>query len=93
MSELDKNYTKPQDPNHVDEPNDWLYSSLVFCRTLGLLLQDKEGVVVDMKGDMLSLRDVKKVIVHSRDNQMVIDECTDDIPEGTLVWMHSEDDE
>ena len=75
------NYTRPNDINHEDTPEDWLYSALVFSEALGLILREGEGIFLETKGDMLKLNpDAKRVIVCCRDNMISIldaDERTD----------------
>lgn len=90
------NYTKPQDPEHEDTPQDWLNSCLVFAATLSCLLQETEGVVIDIKGDMkVEGDDTKKVIVFKKDHQIHIypipedDDRSKNLPEGTMIWMHA----
>ena len=88
------NYTKAHLLDHEDEPEDWLGSSLVLSRALGLLLQENEGVIVDLKNDMkLLLPKMEKVIVYSKDGQIHIDEYEgdEDILEGQMIWMHKEE--
>lgn len=77
------NYTKPNKPNHEDSPQDWLNSSLLFARTLSLILEPGHGIVVDVKGDMDLGEGVEKVIVFNRDEQIVIESFDRDIKEGT----------
>jgi len=77
------NYTKPNEPNHEDSPQDWLNSSLLFARTLSLILEPGMGIVVDVKGDMNLGEGVEKVIVFNRDEQIVIDAFDRDVKEGT----------
>lgn len=89
------NYTKPQDPNHEDSPQDWLNSCLVFVAALSCLLQETEGVVIDIKGDMKVEDDAKKVIVFKKDEHIHIYPISEDedriknLPEGTMIWMHA----
>jgi len=77
------NYTKPNEPNHEDSPQDWLNSSLLFARTLSLILEPGHGIVVDVKGDMDLGEGVEKVIVFNRDEQIIIEAFDRDIKEGT----------
>jgi hypothetical protein len=77
------NYTKPNKPNHEDNPKDWLNSSLLFARTLSLILEPGHGIVVDTKGDMDLGEGVEKVIVFNRDEQIIIEAFDRDIKEGT----------
>lgn len=79
------NYTKPNEENHEDTPQDWLNSSLIFARTLSLILNEREGIVVDIKGDVDLGEGVEKVVVFKRDGQIVIDALDSKIEEGS--WM------
>lgn len=84
------NYTKPNNPDHIDDPKDWLYSALVFSRALGLIINDGEGVVVDLVGDARTLYPkVKKVVVHRYNNQIKISDISerDDLNEGDVIMM------
>jgi len=86
------NYTNANDPNYIDNPEDWLNSSLIFARTLSLMLKEGEGLVVDIVGDAKFQMDetVKKVIVFKRNHQVVIIECEEDLKEGQFVMIHDE---
>jgi hypothetical protein len=77
------NYTKPNEPNHEDSPQDWLNSSLLFARTLSLILEPGHGIVVDVKGDIDLGEGVEKVIVFNRDEQIVVESFDRDLEEGT----------
>ena len=77
------NYTKPNEPEHQDDPKDWLNSSLLFARTLSLILEPGHGIVVDVKGDVNLGEGVKKVIVFNRDEQIVVEAFDREMDEGT----------
>ena len=61
------NYTKSNDPDHQDSPTDWLASSLVFARALGLSIPSGEGVLVKPVGDIQ-----KYIEIESSDDLLVI---------------------
>lgn len=86
------NYTNANDPEYQDKPEDWLNSSLIFARTLSLILREGEGLVVDIVGDTKFQLDesVKKVIVFKRDGQIVVTECEEELEEGQFVMVHDE---
>jgi hypothetical protein len=86
------NYTNANNPDYQDKPEDWLNSSLIFARTLGLILKDGEGIIVDIVGDAKFQLDetVKKVVVFSREGQIVVTECEEDLEEGQFVRVHDE---
>jgi hypothetical protein len=72
-SKLGKNYTKPEDPNHKDDPKDWLSSALILSSALGHVLDENEGVVVEITGDMNASGKMfhKSVVVYSGSDGMV----------------------
>jgi hypothetical protein len=80
-----RNYTRPNSPDHVDTPQDWLNGSLIFGAACHLLLDERVGVVVDIKGDMVNpVGDSEKVIVIREGGMIHIDNFAEDLPEGTL---------
>ena len=82
------NYTRPNDSEYEDTPEDWLNSALIFARALGLLLEDGTGIVVDLHGDMVSPDEsgCGKVLVYSTSDGEIHIEGTDkDWPEGDFV--------
>jgi hypothetical protein len=85
------NYTKPNNLNHQDTPQDWLNSSLVFARTLSLLLERGEGIIVDVKGDVNLGEGINKVIVFNRNKQIIIEEFNGNLDEGTPMMVVDED--
>ena len=86
------NYTNPEDLNYEDTPYDWLNSSLIFSRALSLSLEENEGIVVDLKGDMEYTPDpsIKKVIVFKTEKMVRVIKCDGDIEEGQYVIVHKE---
>lgn len=85
------NYTSNDD--HNDSPNDWLFGALTFGRTIGLIIPENSGVVVDLQGDMIELYpDAKRVIVANTEHQIKVigaDERTD-LKEGDWVKLIDE---
>ncbi len=87
---MGKNYTKPYDKNYEDTPEDYLYTSMIFARTLGEVLDDGVGILIDLKGDMLELNpDVKRVIVFNDGNMVRIVDASEriDLDEGDWIKM------
>jgi hypothetical protein len=85
------NYTRPNDSDHVDSPQEWLNSSLIFAKTLGLVLEEGMGIVVKLQGDMENpVGDSDKVIVFKIENQIHIDNFDQDLPEGTFCKIATE---
>ncbi len=84
------NYTNPNNIDHNDTPGDWLNSSLIFARSLGLIFKENEGVVVDLMGDMRFDEEgnIKKVIVFKSNDMVRVIECEEDLKEGSWVIVH-----
>lgn len=84
------NYTKPNDNEHNDSPEDWLNTALVFTQALGEILADTEGVVIVPRGDAKNIG-YEKVIVSHFEGQVHITECTDDnLEHGDRVMVFRE---
>lgn len=84
------NYTKPNKEDHNDSPQDWLNCSLIFSRTISLLLKEKHGIVVNVKGDIDLGNGVEKVIVFKMEGQIVIEPLDRDLEEGDMVKIIEE---
>lgn len=85
------NYTKPDSPGHVDRPTDWLKTSLVFAAALGKILQENEGISIDLTGDMPEyFPGMKRVIVFKENEMVKIMENDQPMPNGQMVWLGEE---
>ena len=90
---MQENFTNPEQAGQLQNPQDLLNASLIFARALGLILNEGEGIVVDIVGEMNLGEDVKKVIVFEHNNQVHIYKCEEDLPEGSAVSMNQNDKE
>jgi hypothetical protein len=90
---MQENFTNPEQAGQLQNPQDLLNASLIFARALGLILNEGEGIVVDIVGEMNLGNDVKKVIVFEHENQVHIYKCEEDLPEGSAVSMNQNDKE
>ena len=88
-----ENYTNPEPGETKQDVQDLLNASLIFARALGLIFQQGEGIVVDIKGDVKLADDSKKVIVFSHNDQIHIYKCEQDLEEGTAVSMNGDDNQ
>lgn len=89
------NYTKPNNKNYEDKPEDWLYSALTFSQALNIVIPPNKGVCVELKGDALDIHEgVNKVIVHNNGEMMSIEDVTDNdnLQHGDWVEMKRIDD-
>lgn len=82
------NYTRPNDPNHIDDPKQWLNGALIFSRALGLIIPENEGIVVKLVGDMSnpSGTDCDHVVLFRKDGMIHINDCKD-MKEGTRLIL------
>jgi hypothetical protein len=83
-----ENYVNPEQSGQEQNPQDLLNASLIFARALGLILNEGEGIVVDINGDVILGDDVNKVIVFKKDEQVHIFKFEEDLPEGTAVSLN-----
>ena len=73
---------------------DYLNASLLFSQALALVLDDKQGIVVDVKSDDVKLTDeASKVVIYKLDNKIHIQKLEMDITEGTIVSLSNKDEE
>lgn len=78
--------------NPAENQQDLLNASLIFARALSLILEDSQGIVVDIQGGIEVGSDVEKVIVFKHQDQVHIYKCEDDLVEGTAVRMSNIED-
>ena len=78
--------------NPAENPQDLLNASLIFAKALSLILEDSQGIVVDIQGGIEVGSDVEKVIVFKHQDQVHIYKCEDDLAEGTAVRMSNIED-
>lgn len=86
------NYTKPEQPDHDDKPEDWLYMALTFSQALDCFLKEGEGVIVEPKGDALEIHpeiEAKKIIIFNDGKMIRAISALDqkDLKHGDLVNM------
>jgi hypothetical protein len=68
-------------------PQDYVNASLIFARTLGLILKEGDGIVCHLPKGMKLEENVDKVIVFKHNEQVHIYKCEEDLPEGTPVTV------
>lgn len=87
-----ENYLTPNEDQET-QPQDLLNASMLFARALGLIFNENEGIVVDVKGDVKLGDDVNKVIVFRQNDQIHIFKCDEDVEEGMAVNLGPNPDE
>lgn len=60
-------------------------ASHIFARTINLLLEEKEGIVIDKTPDMDFEDGITKVIVFKHQNMIHIQKFDQDLEEGSLL--------
>jgi pheromone shutdown protein TraB len=83
-----ENTTNTEGAGQEQQAQDLINASMIFARALGFILQEGEGIVVDVNGEINLGDDVKKVIVFKKDEQVHIYRCDEDIEEGTAVNLN-----
>jgi hypothetical protein len=89
------NYTKPDDKNYEDKPEDWLFCSLLFSGALGFLLKPGRAIFLKLSGDELKIHpEIKYVIVWNDGKNMAMHDASDrtDLKEGDHIIMIEEKD-
>lgn len=75
--------------NKID-PQEALDASIIFAKALGLILQDKQGIVIDVPTESKIYEMIKKVVVFKFNDKVHIYKCEDDMVEGTAVLLDTE---
>jgi hypothetical protein len=84
---MQENQANLEQQNPNENPQDLLNASLIFARALSLILEDSQGIVVDLQNGIELASDTNKVIVFRHQDQVHIYKCEDDLVEGTAVRM------
>jgi len=88
------NYTRPNNDNYDDKPEDWLFGALTFACALSYALPEGQGIVVDLSEDMQKIYPAaKRIIVCHIEGQIRIEDADErtDLEEGDWVNMINED--
>lgn len=74
-------------------PQNWYNAAMIFAKTLGFMLDEGHGMIVDLNDNLVIVgdEDVKKVIVFKKDSSVHIGPVDEDIPEGTFVTLNPEE--
>lgn len=69
---------------------DALDASIIFAKALASILQDKQGIVVDVPTDSKIFELVQKVVVFKFNDRVHIYKCDNDLAEGTPVLLDTD---
>lgn len=72
------------------ESQEALDASIIFAKALSFILQDKQGIVVDIPSDSKVYESTKKVVVFKFMDKIHIYKCEDDMAEGTAVLLDAD---
>lgn len=67
-----------------------LDASIIFAKALGFILQDKQGIVVDIPTESKMHEMIQKVVVFKFNGKVHIYKCEDDIVEGSAVLLDTD---
>jgi hypothetical protein len=72
---------------------DLMNASLLFSKALSLILDDKQGIVVDVQPDsgVDMGENTNKVVIYRLENQIHVQNLEMDIQEGTVVALSDKD--
>jgi hypothetical protein len=73
--------------NNTLENNQWMVPALIFAKAIGIMLEDNQGIVIDLNEatKIEGQENLTKVIVYRKDEQVHIAPCEDDLEEGTSL--------
>ena len=86
------NNLQPLDTTSENPSQELLNASIILAKALSLILEENQGIVVDVKNEENS-EGVQKVIVFKNQDQIHIYNCQEDLEEGTAVKMNNIPDE
>jgi len=72
------------------ENQDALDASIIFAKALTFILDEKQGIVVDIPSDSKVYESTKKVVVFKFIDKIHIYKCQEDLPEGSAVLLDTE---
>ena len=78
---------------NVQNPQDTLNAALIFAKALSLILEENQGIVVDIQNDLELVEKTDKVIVFKNGQEIHIYKCDDDLAEGTAVRMNNSEED
>jgi hypothetical protein len=73
----------------------WMVPALIFAKALGNILEENQGIVVDLNENtkIVGYEELTKVIVYKKEEQIHIGPCEEDIEEGTVLQIGTQSEE
>ncbi len=84
------NYTRPLDKDYVDKPEDYLFLTMAFSRVLTKFLAKGQGVLIDLKGDMIKIHpELSRIVVFNDGKMMRVIDASErtDLKDGDMIQM------
>ena len=84
------NYTKPYDKDYEDTSEDYLFLVMAFGKALSTILDNGQGILINLKGDVLKLHpEAKRVIIFNDGNMIRVINATErsDFQDGDFIQM------
>ena len=72
------------------ENQDALDASIIFAKALTFILEEKQGIIVDIPTDSKVFESTKKVVVFKFMDKIHIYKCEDDMAEGSAVLLDTD---
>lgn len=61
---------------------------LITIKALSLILDDKQGIILDVDENMKFPENVKKIVLFNHENTIKMSRCDEDIPNGSIVEIN-----
>lgn len=74
-----------QDKETVQVDQNLYNATMLLSKAFSFMLEDNQGIVVDVFGDVKLPEDVKKVVIVKVDGDVKIFNFEEDLPEGSMV--------
>lgn len=72
------------------ENQDALDASIIFAKALTFILEERQGIVIDIPTESKVYESTKKVVVFKFVDKIHIYKCQEDLAEGTPVLLDTE---
>lgn len=69
------------------EKQNLINTTQLVSRALGMILEELEGIVVDVLGDVKFEEEIQKVLIYKYKNEIHITKCLEDLVDGTTIKL------
>jgi hypothetical protein len=73
----------------------WMVPAMIFAKALGIIIDEGQGIVIDLNENtrITGHEDVTKVIVYRKDEQIHIAPCEDNLEQGSVLTITTNQDD